>query len=102
MAEGVQGQSRRVVDWRGTLAAADRGNDRHALAALFQNIADHCPNGYFPDEDAAKAETLRKMAAEDDAHPRIADDAFASLSPEEQARELIFQLPDDYTTHLDA
>lgn len=102
MEEGIQRQIGRALDWRATLAMADRQNDRRALAAMFQNIVDHCPKSYLPEEDASRAEALRKMAAEDDTHARISSDDFAHLSPEEQARELIFQLRDDYTIDFDA
>ena len=102
MEEAIQRQIGRALDWRATLAMADRHNDRHTLAAMYQNIVDHCPKAYFPEEDASRAEALRKMAAEDDAHVKISSDDFAHLSPEEQAKELIFQLRDDYTIELDA
>lgn len=101
MEEAIQRQMGRALDWRATLAMADHQTNRHVLAALFQNIADHCPEAYFPEEDASRAEALRKMAEEDDAHVKVEPGDFAHLSPEEQARELIFRLRDDYTVEFD-
>lgn len=102
MEEALQRQVGRAMTWRATLATADRGNNRRALAEMFQNIADHCPKGYLPEESAAKAELLRKMSTEDEAHIQLSDENFAQLSPEAQASELVFQLRDEYTVALDA
>jgi len=85
-----------ALDWRATLALADPHLSRHALAALFQHIADKCPKEYQIQDAGALAETLRQMAAEDDAHPKINANQFASLSKADQARELVFQLRNEF------
>lgn len=102
MEEALQRQIGRALDWRATLAMADREVSRRALAAMFQNIVDHCPKSFLPEEQAATAGLLLKMAAEDDTHAKVSAEEFAKLSPEEQAHELVFQLRDDYTVELDA
>lgn len=102
MDEALQRQIGRALDWRATLAMADRSVNRRALAALFQGIVEHCPKSFLPEEQASTARLLLKMAAEDDAHAAVSAEAFAHLSPEEQARELIFRLRDDHTSELDA
>ncbi|HSI14355.1 MAG TPA: hypothetical protein VK961_20060 [Chthoniobacter sp.] len=102
MDEALQRQIGRALDWRATLASADRAVDRRALAAMFQSIVDHCPKSFLPEEQAATAALLLKMAAEEDAHAKVSAEEFAKLSPEAQARELVFQLRDDYTVELDA
>lgn len=102
MEEAIQRQMGRALGWRATIAMADRQVDRHTLAAMYQNIVDHCPKSFLPEEDASRAETLRTMAEEDDAHAKISSDDFAHLSPEEQAKELVFKLRDDYTVEFDA
>jgi hypothetical protein len=102
MEEALQRQIGRALDWRATLAMADRDMNRRAVAALFQNIVEHCPKSFLPEERATTAALLLKMAAEDDSHTKVSDAELARLSPEEQARELVFQLRDDYTVELDA
>jgi hypothetical protein len=102
MEQALQRQIGRALDWRATLAGADRVMTRRAQAAMFQNIVDHCPKSYLPEEQAATAALLLKMAAEDDTHAKVSEEKFAQLSPEDQARELTFQLRDDYTIELDA
>lgn len=102
MEEALQRQIGRALDWRATLAMADRDMNRRAVAAMFQNIVAHCPKSFLPEERAAKASLLLKMAAEEDTHAKVSEAEFTHLSPEAQARELVFQLRDDYTVDLDA
>ncbi len=47
------------------------------------------------------AADLERMAVEDEAHPKIGAAEFERLSPAEQARELVFQLRDEYAVQDD-
>lgn len=102
-AQGAELQERlsadmgRALRWRATLALVDTRLDRHALAALFRTVVRQCPKSRGDAEWCAKtAEVLEQMAVEEDAHRKISAAEFAHLSPAEQARELVFQLRDDY------
>jgi hypothetical protein len=84
-----------ALRWRATLAWSDSSLTRHALATLFRNIVKHCPRVFQADWIAKTASALEQMATEDDAHPKLTDEEFARLKPDEQARELVFRLRDD-------
>jgi hypothetical protein len=78
-----------------TLDLANPALDRRTLAARFQRLADHLTDPEQA-EAATKAAQLRALAEDDDRHRPPGAAEFARLSPADRARELVWQLRDEY------
>lgn len=99
--EAIQSDFGNAFVWRATLSLGDPQLDRHSLAVLFRNIARNFPKTDGLDWVTKTAESLEQMVAEDATHHTPSEAEFARLAPVDQARELIFQLRDDFTAGND-
>lgn len=88
----VQRQIGDRLHWNAAEAFEDRRVSRRQLLAMYQRLAKHFPED---DEHAGIVETaaiLERMVKEDEEHAARPKKPFESLSPDEKAAELVFQL----------
>lgn len=99
-AVNLQQDLRYLLAWNAFVDCRDPRIDRRQLAARFAAIHKLCPLA-GPPVAPQFARMLDSLAAEDEAHAKVSPDAFAHLTPEAQARELVYQLRDESTTFDD-
>jgi hypothetical protein len=80
--------------WRAILAFGDPSISRKELMAMFDNLVARYPASEHRKRAMETADLLKTMISEDDAHARQEPKPWETMSRDEQAVELVFQLRD--------
>jgi hypothetical protein len=96
---GIENEIGRSLTWRASEDFGDTSLSRPELLAHFERIQRDFPANQFHALVGDTVAMLRMMVAEDEAH-RLTAKPIEKMSAEEQARELIFRLRDEYHNDL--
>lgn len=80
--------------WKAILAVGEPENSRETLLNKFKAVAEKFPDSRHVETAKQYASILESMIREDREHKTLTDEQFQQLTPDNQARELIFQLRD--------
>ncbi len=87
--------------WRITVDFGDLSITRRQLFSRLEPFAQQFPASPEVTRATEMADELKKMIAEDDAHPVLTKEQIGALPTAEQAKEWIFQLRDEYAVQTD-
>jgi hypothetical protein len=79
-----------ALTFQAWMSYADPSQSRREIVRRLRLIAKECDEPRA--EEGPYLKPLEAMAAEDEAHPAVSDEDLQKLPPDEQARELVFQL----------
>jgi hypothetical protein len=80
--------------WKAILAVGEPENSRETLLKEFKAVVEEFPGSPHVKTAKKYASILESMIREDREHKTLTDEQFQQLTPDNQARELIFQLRD--------